>query len=145
MCFLSARKFIGAKFTLSYSSKCCFGSKDNILFFTQGCFPDLKHWVNDVFFCSDTGKTTVPQAISFGKQMVDGGSSFHERASSDIKHYSRDNHILKISTIPKAWHDKSWHTGEEQSDSVWDQQHTELPGTRSLGWVKETRGMDCNT
>lgn len=52
----------------------------------------------------------MPQAISFGKQMVEGGSSFHERASSDIKHYSRDEHILKISTIPKAWHDKSWHT-----------------------------------
>lgn len=52
----------------------------------------------------------MPQAISFGKQMAEGGSSFYERGSSDIKHYFRDNHILKISAIPKAWDGKSWHT-----------------------------------
>lgn len=52
----------------------------------------------------------MPQAISFGKQMVEEGSSFHQRASSVIKHYFRDDHILKIPTVQKAGNDMSLHT-----------------------------------
>lgn len=31
-------------------------SEDNLLFFIQRCFSDLKYWVNCTFSCSDTGK-----------------------------------------------------------------------------------------
>lgn len=87
----------------------------------------------------------MPQAISFGKQMVEGGSSFHERGSSDIKHYFRDNHILKISAIPKVWMGSPGTELKGQSDSMWEQQHKELPWTRSLGWGKaEKRDINCN-
>lgn len=63
------------------------------------------HWVNCLFSCSDTGKTIVPQAISFGKQTVEEGSSFNQRASSVTKHSFRDDHILKIPTVLKARND----------------------------------------
>lgn len=81
----------------------------------------------------------MPQAISFGKQMVEGGSSFHQRASSVIKHYFRDEHILKISTVLKAWNDVSLHTAKRTKRFLARpaaHSHTELKWTRRFGWVK---------
>lgn len=81
----------------------------------------------------------MPQAISFGQQMVEGGSSFHQRASSVIQHNFRDDHVWKISTVPKAWNDMSLRTGKGTTwllGSPAAHSHTELKGTRRFGWVK---------
>lgn len=70
------------------------------------------------------GKKTMPQAISFGKQMVEGGRLFDEGLSSEIKHYFRYNHKLKISAIPEAWDGKCWNTAERtkscHGQGAWD-------------------------
>lgn len=97
-------------------SKMLFGERGQHSILHSRMFPWFK--VNDEFSCSDTGKTTMPQAISFGKQMVEGGSSFHERVSSDVKYHFRTIKQLEIPAIPKVWTANPGTEQKEQSDSV---------------------------
>lgn len=71
--------------------------------------------------------------------MVEGGRSFHEKAPSLIKQYFRDDHVLKISSVLKAWSDVSLHaakTTERFLARPAVHSRTQLKRTERFGRVK---------
>lgn len=78
-------------------------TEGNLLFFIQGWFPDLEQRVNCILSCSDTGKTIMPQAISFGKQKFEGRTFSFITEYFQLSNTIADNHRLQISTVLEAW------------------------------------------